>query len=195
MIRNYIMLGLIVVCTVLAFLGWHQRDERLRKEGENRLLQVRNDSLASLADESERARETLQVQAHMVELAALHLADSALVLIDAAKKQRPQVIDRIVNREAPADTAVARRVAQAVADSITEHEIKPRDEREAQHLVVIASLRTQLAASDDARVTAQNALAAFRATVPPRPGFIESHGGTALKMAGAFAAGYGFARR
>lgn len=131
------------------------------------------------AEEEERAREAIEVQAHAETMAALATADSALAIAEAATRRRPTVIDRIVEREAPADTALARRVAEAVKDSLVEHEIRPLLVAVASQDSAFAAQGRLLAAEREARIAAQEALDAALAEVEllrdQRPSWVSRH--------------------
>ncbi len=116
-------------------------------------------AVGRLAD-SERARAALETETRADSLRFAATIDAATQRARAAESRRPQVIDRIVEREAPADTAVARRVAVEVVDSLTEHEIRPLRLALATQDSAYASQGRLLAATDEARLRASEALTA-----------------------------------
>lgn len=125
------------------------------------------------ATEAEQAREAVEVGARAAIIAQTAQKDSALAVARAATARRPGVIDRVVLREAPADTALARRVATVVADSLQVHEIAPRDKaivaadsvNRSQSLLLVAE-RTAREAAQEAVRTQSVEIAALRSARP-----------------------------
>jgi len=127
----------------------------------NAALEAAHDSTQAAVEraaELERARAEIENQARADSVRFAARADSALTIARAAAARRPTVIDRIVEREAPADTMVARRVAVAVTDSLVEHEIRPRDVALAAKDSALASMGRDLASERATRIAAQQGL-------------------------------------
>lgn len=110
------------------------------------------------ADESERARAELEVRFRDDSLMSAIRVDALLTEARAASARRPEMITEIVEREAPEDTAVARRVAVAVADSMEVHEIQPRDTAIVALRAAYVSQGALLAAERETRLAAQEGL-------------------------------------
>lgn len=174
--RLWLELGLIAVA---AGSGWgyvHQRDERLRAEGRYEVLKVRADSTAKAAAESvaeTQRRDSAAAVVLRVETEARAAAERRAAR--AAERIAPAA-DSVVAAAAPADSAAVRaRVAELQAfyderdaarldrirsDSTIIAELRDLD---VTRLAAIASLRTALAASQDAQ----------HAGVATRPGWFE----------------------
>ncbi len=153
------------------------------------------------AEASEHARAAVELQARQDSTRLAGRADSAMALARAASRRQPQVIDRIVEREAPADTALARRVASTVVDSLTINEIRPRDvalaAKGSAYAVQGGLLRATEAALATERQAGQARAAEIAALRAIRPSWFTAHVVPFLKVAGAGVAGYeiGKARR
>lgn len=177
-LRTYVTLGMLVITGSLLAYAWHQRDERLRAEGRYELEHAKADSLLAV-NESVRAHEDSTIAVQTVKV------DTLIKRVVVAQTRTDTIIEQVV-AEAGADSAVARRAATVVRDSIYLYVVGPLWQTHAADSTIIASQGRKL-------VAAEAALAAQVALVQPRPGFVEKHGGTAVKMLGSFAAGYGWA--
>lgn len=131
------------------------------------------------AQDAEERRAEVEEQARRDSIAFARTADSALAVADAAERRRPTVIDRIVNREAPADTALARRVAVAVTDSIVSYEVNPLRAALAAAEGAYISQGALLVAERETRIAAQQALeralAEIGALRDERPSWVARH--------------------
>lgn len=116
------------------------------------------DAAVERAADAEERRGEVEEAARRDSIRFARQADSALAVARAAEARRPTVIDRIVEREAPADTAVARRVAVAVTDSLVVNEIRPRDVALLAKDSAYLALGQVLAAERETRIAAQQAL-------------------------------------
>lgn len=139
------------------------------------------------AEEAERARAAVEVQATAEIVEAEVARDSALAVARAAESRRPTVIERVVER-AGADSAVVRIAVEEVVDSLVLHEIGPlRAALVAQEAAFTAQGRL-LDAEREARVAAQDgfraALAEIEVLRGARPGWFERNGTRLLVIAG-----------
>lgn len=191
--RIYLILLLAVTTTITAVYGWRQRDERLRAEGRYELLRAHADSVAAVAEASQSALDAIIVQEDALIVMARRRAESAEAALRAGAARRPDLIERVV-RDAGPDSVAVRAAVRQVVDSIQVFEISPRDVIITELHAIIDGKDRQLAAYGQVNYDLRVALTAARALVPPRPRRLERHGGTILKMAGAFAAGYAWGR-
>lgn len=146
------------------------------------------------ATEAEQAREAVEIGARAAIEQQSHAKDSALGVARAAQARQPTIIDRIVEREAPADTALYRRVASTVVDSLTVTQIRPLYAALAAADSVNRAQGALLGADRDARIAAQTALAASLRQndllLKARPSWFARDVLPLLKIAGAFGAGF-----
>lgn len=142
------------------------------------------------AEHAESAREAVEIQSRAEIEQARTTADSAVALADSAARRRPTVIDRIVEREAPRDTALARRVAEAVRDSLVVHEIRPLLAATIAQDSAFAAQGRLLAAEREARLATQEALQAALVEIgalrADRPSWVGRHWKDALVIAAAY---------
>ncbi len=159
----------------------------------NHEIDVAQDSVRiyqNRADQSEKARIAVAEQEGARTRAALRVADSAVAAARSAGARRPQVLTKIVEREAPEDTAVARRVAVAVSDSLDRTEIRPRDQAIDSLRVLLLSAGRILTATQASLEAAQAASGKkdveIKALRSARPSWLSRNGSKILIPIGVF---------
>lgn len=174
--RLYLEIGLVVTA---ALFGWgyvHQRDARLRAEGQIELFKARADSTARAAavavQESARRDSAAAATIRREEAARADAERRAAIL--AAKI--PAAADSVVAAAAPADSAAVRAAVQAMQRIYDERD-RARLEQLQADSVIIAELRaldvTRLAAIASLETALSASQAEAAAALEARPGWVE----------------------
>lgn len=157
--QTKLTVGAVILAMLFAGLWWHDRDSRLRAEGQAATARHDREVAVERALASEKARE-LQVGASLErEAQAIARGDSALAAYRAALPVRRVAEDVAVAAEPPQDTAAFRRGFQAGREETERTQVARLLEVHASDLDVIAELRVQLSAETTTRIDAQDALA------------------------------------